>query len=175
MPNKIQKKLNQLRQEKQLMTILVFFFLAVASWIIVDIFVLEKKHQVSSEMIKASQPLVPNLDQEVLSSIGEKRLFEDDELKEFSIFVLSELDSSGDYQVIDVVKGKKVQLMTQSDLSINLGELLLDEEVVEAEVEEGSSVSSDNSLDEEDTQIGLDSTANRESSLAEEEPVLEEQ
>ncbi|KUK79486.1 MAG: hypothetical protein XD95_0355 [Microgenomates bacterium 39_7] len=102
MPSKASQQLEKLKSEKKLLISLIFALVAVFLWVTISILSIGKTQIVEPGLVELAQPLVPNLDQNVLEDIEKKRYIESDQLTTFPIYVLAEVNS-GNYQLIDVV------------------------------------------------------------------------
>ena len=92
MPSKLTEQLVELKKEKTLFLMLVFALVAVIVWIVVGILATRKEEIIGAELRELAQPLVPTLDRSVLEGLSEKDYFSAEDLANFSIFALIELD-----------------------------------------------------------------------------------
>lgn len=105
------RKFVKLRQETKLLWILILAIVSVFFWILISIISPKKKQIISQQLRELAKPLTPTLDQEVLSSIPEKRYLPDGELESFSIFVLVDDEQTDVPKLIDVVNQRTVEII----------------------------------------------------------------
>lgn len=86
--NSFQKQLNELRHRHQLVALMVFTLVAVLAWTAASLFSSQKKTKLPTNLTVLAQPLVPTITTEVLTKLQQKRQFNDDELRSFTIFTL---------------------------------------------------------------------------------------
>lgn len=77
-----------MKHKRQLLTILTLLFICVIGWAVVSLFSTQGESKVDAQLLKLAQPLVINLDLEVLNSLESKRSFSDEELQDFPIYRL---------------------------------------------------------------------------------------
>ena len=163
MPSKLTEQLVELKKEKTLFLMLVFALVAVIVWIVVGILATRKEEIIGAELRELAQPLVPTLDRSVLEGLSEKDYFSAEDLANFSIFALIELDGISDKHLVDIVNDR-AELRLERDLD----QVLSASEPPPSEEEGGLSdqemmtqLTPDGSLDElvveEELDSGLDS------------------
>jgi len=123
MPNKFERQLDQIKRQKKLFIALILFFVVILTWILVSIFASQTKQAIGPELIKLAEPLVPNLNTQLLDDLQEKRYFSDEQLEKFSIYVL--LSERGEDA------GKVTEIINQETIEQEEAEEV--EEVEEAE------------------------------------------
>lgn len=82
------KEMNRLKTSQQILTILVLLFICMILWIIVSLFSSQNTTTISSELLQMAKPFNPTLSTEVIDEIETKRVFSDQELQDFTIFVI---------------------------------------------------------------------------------------
>lgn len=92
-------QLQNLRQRRELLIILLFLFVITIFWIGLGIFSSQQKSGISAEQLRLAQPLSPNLDVGVIEKLERKNIYTESELNDFPIFVVT--DNQGRAVLID--------------------------------------------------------------------------
>lgn len=105
--NNIQKQLIRLRRNKKFLWFGILFLVLVIIWILTSIFATTKTSTISQELRDLAKPFVPRLESKVLDEILVKRVFSDEELSNFSIFVLDTKNIDGGEVAIDITSSSE--------------------------------------------------------------------
>ncbi len=100
--NDIQKQLAKLRRSKKLLWLGILFLVLIILWILVSLFATTKTSKISQEQMELSKSFVPRLESKVFDEISGKRIFSNEELASFSIFVLGQDEANGNSSLIDI-------------------------------------------------------------------------
>ncbi len=98
----IKKQLAKLRRDKRLLWLGVLFFVMVVFWILASIFATSKTSSVSAELRELAKPFVPRLESKVFEEILIKKIFSEEELSFFPIFIFNKKNVDGVLPVIDI-------------------------------------------------------------------------
>lgn len=82
------KEMNRLRTNQQLLTILVLLFICLIFWIIVSLFSSQTSSKISPDIKEMAKPFNPTLSTQVLDTLESKRVFSEEELANFPIYVI---------------------------------------------------------------------------------------
>ncbi len=108
MLNQFEEQLTKIKRQKKLFIALILFFVVLLCWILLSIFASQTQHVVETELIQLAQPLVPNLDQELLVELQDKDYFTEEELENFSIYALLSDRGEDAGKIIDIVNESRV-------------------------------------------------------------------
>jgi hypothetical protein len=108
MPNKFEKQLDKIRRQKKLLIALILFFVVILTWILVSIFATQARHAVSPELIKLAEPLVPSLNKQLLEDLQGRAYFTDEQLENFSIYVVLSERGEDAGKVIDIINQETI-------------------------------------------------------------------
>lgn len=100
--NPFQKTIERLRQQQQLLALLIFGLIAVAIWIVFSLITSQRQLTVSPELQKLAKPLTPNLNREVLKKLQQKRLYSQQGLEKFPIYVIVQDEFSKQERVVEL-------------------------------------------------------------------------
>ncbi len=100
--NIFQKSFQKLKQQQQLLAILIFGLVAVIFWIAVTIFTSQRRQSISAELQQLAKPLTPSIDETVLNRIEDKRAYSQEELAAFPIYRLVQSQAGGGEIVVAV-------------------------------------------------------------------------
>ncbi|MBD3279432.1 MAG: hypothetical protein GF390_01840 [Candidatus Pacebacteria bacterium] len=98
--NRFVAQFNRLKSNRQLLFTLMFLLVIVVIWTMVSLFTSQKRVGISKELRTLAKPLNPNLNQEVLGKLENKRSFTETELAEFPI-----------YKIISTKDGRNARLV----------------------------------------------------------------
>lgn len=99
----IKKQLAKLKRDKRLLWLGILFFVMVVFWILASIFATSKTSSVSAELRELAKPFVPRLESKAFEEIMSKRLFSEDELSSFPIYVFDKKNLDGSSPMIDII------------------------------------------------------------------------
>jgi hypothetical protein len=103
MDNKsIGKQLNKLRRDKRFLWFGILFFVLIAFWILLSLFATTKTSSISPELKDLAKSFIPRLESKVFDEILLKRSFSEEELSNFSIYVLDKKNTEGGSKLIDI-------------------------------------------------------------------------
>lgn len=159
MSNRIVKQLERLKTERALLWSLVLVLVAVIMWLLVGILGTRKEQTISAELREMAKPLVPSLDRDVLGSLGERQYFSKEDLLDFAIFALIELEYSSDKQLMDIVNDRTISRpgSESSQGQSGLGAFLSEEEdLADQEVDQDRFSSEFSSPSETEEALGLE-------------------
>lgn len=142
MKNQFKIQLENIQRQKKLLIALILFFVVIIFWLIISIFITQRRTLVGSELIRLAQPLVPSLNREVLEKLEDKKHFSDDQLDRFSIYVLVDDRSAQALQIMDIIDDSIVVID-------DIGEDAQQEEEVE---EEESLIDQEQVIEDQDTE-----------------------
>lgn len=120
--SELQKQLAKLRRDKKILWLGILFFVLVVLWILVSIFTTSRTSSISPELRKMALPFVPRLESKVFEEIMVKRVFTEEELSLFSIYVFDENSSSDNPSTIDIVGKAEIEteiIETEFEAEIN--------------------------------------------------------
>ena len=110
--NSFQKTIEHLRQQQQLLALLIFGLIAVVVWIAFSLITSQRQLTTSPELQKIAKPLTPNLDREVLNKLQQKSLYSQGELGNFPIYVVVQDEFSRQEKVVEL--GQEVATSSSS-------------------------------------------------------------
>lgn len=84
--NAFQRQLANLRQQQQLLYILVFSFATILIWLALSLFTSQKKTEISKELQELAKPLSPTINRTILEQLQQERVFTEAELADFPIY-----------------------------------------------------------------------------------------
>jgi hypothetical protein len=67
---------------------LVFTFVTVLVWVATSLLISQKKTGIDKELLNLSKPLIPNINEEIISEIESKKSYAQQELSNFPIYVV---------------------------------------------------------------------------------------
>jgi hypothetical protein len=144
MKNKFKIQLENIQRQKKLLIGLILFFVVIIFWLIISIFITQRRTLVSSELMKLAQPLVPSLNREVLDRLEDKAYFSDNQLDRFSIYVLVDDRSAQTMQIMDIIDDSIVVINGVDED---------DEQVEEVVEEEESLVDQEQATEDQDVEL----------------------
>lgn len=109
MPNKFERQLDKIKRQKKLLIALILFFVVILTWILASIFSSQARHAISPELVKLAEPLVPNLNRQLLEDLQRQEYFRDEELERFSIYALLSERGEDAGRVIDIINEAEIQ------------------------------------------------------------------
>ena len=86
--NIFKQTLEKMKQQQQILAMLVFAFVAVIIWITVNLFTSQQKTGISKDLLKFAKPLIPTINQEVVQQLKEQGVFPDSQLQDFPIYMV---------------------------------------------------------------------------------------
>lgn len=121
----IKKQLAKLQRDKKLLWLGVLFFVVVVLWILTSIFTTSKTSSISPELKELAKPFVPRLESKVFDEIALKRVFSQEELSVFPIYIFSKIsdskiDKNGAVTLINIMKSEEVAENISQDLQLEL-------------------------------------------------------
>lgn len=99
----IKKQLAKLKRDKRLLWLGILFFVMVVFWILASIFATSKTSSVSTELRELAKPFVPRLESKAFEEIMSKRLFSEDELSSFPVYIFDKKTTDGTSPMIDII------------------------------------------------------------------------
>lgn len=100
------KELTKLRTNQQILTILVLLFICMVFWIIVSLFSSQTSTKVTPEMTQKAEPLNPTLSTQVLDTLESKKVFTDEELSNFPIYVIQKSTTDQIERIVELKSGQ---------------------------------------------------------------------
>ncbi|GEM_PF-995913 len=79
-------QLSQLQQKQTFLKILIFTLVTVIVWVGLTLFRTQRETGISPELLKMAEALNPNINEEVISQIEQKRAFSPEELSDFPVY-----------------------------------------------------------------------------------------
>ena len=110
MADKFERQLNQLKTDRKKLALLILALVVIVLWIGVSLFSSQKTVQLDKEIVQLSKPLVPHLDQQVFEELKNKKSYSDDDLRNFKIYRLRQLEE-GDV-ILEIIDDDQVRLAT---------------------------------------------------------------
>ncbi len=111
--NNLQKQLAKLRRNKKLLWLGILFLVLIILWILMSIFATTKTSVISPEQRELAKSFVPRLESKVFEEIALKRAFSEEELANFSIFVIGKDQLHGENAVIDIMSLPETTMETE--------------------------------------------------------------
>lgn len=105
MSNQFQKQLDKIRQNRQVLLILIFLFVIVIFWTIIGLISSRQQLGISPELVEYAKPLIPTVDEETLQRIEGKREFSEDELKSFPIYKIISTRDGSNSRLVEISSG----------------------------------------------------------------------
>ncbi len=84
--NLLQKELAGLYRKQKILGVLIFSFVTIVVWVSLNLFSSQTKTSISPELQLLAKPLTPTLNQEVIETIENKRVYDESQLQSFPIF-----------------------------------------------------------------------------------------
>lgn len=131
--NKFEKQLEKIRRQKKLLIALILFFVVILTWILISIFASQTGHVIGPELVKLAKPLVPSIDTKLLDDLQARSFFTEEELEEFSIYVLLSERGEDAGKVIDVTNQEVVAGGNEEDENEEEVEEVQEQAATEAE------------------------------------------
>lgn len=101
--NTFQRQLVNIRQQQQLLYILVFSFATILIWVAIGLFSSQKKTGISAELQELAKPLNPTINRQVFDQLERERVFTASELSNFPIYkILLSKEGSEEVVTLDV-------------------------------------------------------------------------
>jgi len=144
MQNFYKKQLAGLKNKRQLLIILIFLFIAVIAWTIVGLTSSRNKLQISKELRDMTVPLNPNVDLELIENLEQKKLYGENELKNFPIYKVLSIERGRESRVVRIeFTEEDLEALTQptptsaEEESVSpLGKFSAEESTVSGEIEQ---------------------------------------
>lgn len=84
------KEISRIKNKQQMLTILILLFICLLFWIIVSLFSSQNSSKISPNVQEMARPFNPTLSTEVLDTLETKKVFSEEELSDFPIFIIRE-------------------------------------------------------------------------------------
>lgn len=97
--NTFQRQLASIRQQQQLLYILIFSFATILIWVAIGLFSSQKKTGISAELQELAKPLNPTINRQVFDQLDRERTFTASDLSNFPIYKIL-LSKEGAEQVV---------------------------------------------------------------------------
>lgn len=142
-----------LKRNQYILYVLILTLVVAFFWIAGSLFSSQRSTGVSAEIQRLAIPLNPNIDAEIFNQIQNKQVFQEDELFDFPIYMISRSEEDGSQQIVPIGSDLMNNPQTLSDVA--------DQVIEDASESPDATSSADNQLDT-DT---LDSFQTTESTL----------
>jgi len=84
----VQTQMAHIRGSQTLLSIFILLLISVLLWILISVFATFNTSQIPAETKKMATPLTPTLSDTIFASLQSKRVFSEDELRSFPIYVI---------------------------------------------------------------------------------------
>ena len=118
--NSIADQIRSLKHGQQLLASAILFFILVVLWIFVGIFAGQQESKISPALKKAALPLTPNIDEDIITELEEKRVYTQDELANFTIYKIITTDRGKEQSIVPItVFSEDLEEQTATKASLN--------------------------------------------------------
>ncbi len=100
--NSLTDQIKNLKHGQQLLASAILFLVLVLAWIFVGIFAGQQESKISPTLKKAALPLTPDLNEEILTELEEKRVYTEDELANFTIYKIITTDRGKQQSIVPI-------------------------------------------------------------------------
>lgn len=100
------RELNKLRTSQQILTILVLLFICMVFWIIVSLFSSQNSSKITPDMTEKAAQFSPTLSTQVMDGLQNKRVFTDEELSNFPIYVIQKDTNDQTERIVELKSGQ---------------------------------------------------------------------
>lgn len=105
--NNLEKQLDQLRRNRRLLWLAILSFAIVICWIVVSLLASQRELRIDAESKAMATPLIPRLETRVFEELAAKRVFSEEELADFPIYVFH-IERGADTSIIQLGSSSQV-------------------------------------------------------------------
>lgn len=102
--SELEKQLNRLRHQKNLLWLGILLFVLVILWILLSIFTSSRTSTITPELKELAKPFVPRLESNIFADIQGQRTYTQGEIGFFPIYVIDKDNLDAELKFVDITK-----------------------------------------------------------------------
>lgn len=130
-------QLKSLKHGQQLLAIVILLLVLSIGWIFLGIFAGQQSSRISPAQKKAATPLTPQLDETILETIENKRVYSDSELSNFPIYKVISVNRGKEKTIVPITFDES-ELNEEGNQSGSLEDILTEQEQETTDDDSGS-------------------------------------
>jgi len=126
--SELEKQLNRLRHQKNLLWLGILLFVLVILWILLSIFTSSRTSTIAPELMELAKPFIPRLESSIFADIQGQRTYAQGEIGFFPIYVIDKDNLEADLKFVDITKE-----LVESEQTVDAADAEVEQLSVDAE------------------------------------------